>query len=108
MSDKPVLTNWQKHYEAAVEDRKLEDRRETHLLDWLFDGFTHCKFGSKEWCQSYLTNARETIIAQDAEIASLRGRVEELTRENEALRSKVGKLEEDIDDIHRQRDYQHE
>lgn len=51
--------------------------RNTHLLDWLQDGHTHCQHGTKEWCEAYLHNARAVITAQDAEIARLRGREEE-------------------------------
>jgi hypothetical protein len=64
--------------------------RNTHLLDWLQDGHTHCQHGTKEWCEAYLHNARSVIMAQDAEIARLRGREEEyrkaLEEAQEALR----------------------
>lgn len=33
----------------------------THLLAWLPHGYDHCRYGSREWCESYLNNAVETI-----------------------------------------------
>lgn len=52
--------------------------RNTHLLDWLSDGYTHCQHGTKEWCEGYLHNARDVIKAQDDHIASLAAELAEL------------------------------
>lgn len=37
--------------------------KDTHLMEWLKNGHTHCQHGSKEWCQSYLDSARAYIAA---------------------------------------------
>ena len=39
------------------------DMRNTHLLDWLHEGYTHCKHGSEEWAQAYLNSAKDYIKA---------------------------------------------
>ncbi|TIW04126.1 MAG: hypothetical protein E5V77_01475, partial [Mesorhizobium sp.] len=46
------------------------EMRNTHLLDWLSDGYTHCSYGTKEWCERYLNNARAVIIAQDRTLST--------------------------------------
>jgi len=44
--------------------------RNTHLIDWLSDGWTHCQHGTKEWCEAYIHNARDVIKSQDAALAA--------------------------------------
>ena len=56
---------------AAFEHGPNGMRRNTHLLDWLDDGFMHCQRGSRDWCEEYIKNAAEVIRAQDDHIASL-------------------------------------
>ena len=46
----------------------------THLLSWLPEGYTHCKYGPREWCESYLNNARDVIEAQASELTRLAAR----------------------------------
>ncbi|TIN82725.1 MAG: hypothetical protein E5X94_00810 [Mesorhizobium sp.] len=46
--------------------------RNTHLLDWLADGWTHCQHGTREWCEGYLQNAAAVIADQDAELSRSR------------------------------------
>lgn len=43
----------------------------THLLSWLPGGYTHCRYGTREWCEGYLNNARDVIEAQAAELTRL-------------------------------------
>jgi hypothetical protein len=59
--------------------------RNTHLLDWLSDGHTHCQHGTKEWCEAYLHNARDVISAQDAALASTQEEIARLTLALEPL-----------------------
>jgi len=47
------------------------DMRNTHLLDWLHGGYTHCKYGSEEWAQSYLNSAKDYIKAFEEAASSL-------------------------------------
>jgi hypothetical protein len=60
----------------------MSAERNTHLLDWLSDGHTHCQHGTKEWCEAYLHNARDVISAQDAALVSTQ---EEIARLRKAL-----------------------
>lgn len=46
--------------------------KRTHLESWLSEAYTHCQYGSKEWCEGYLVNALETIREQAAEIDRLK------------------------------------
>ena len=43
----------------------------THLLDWLPGAYDHCKYGSREWCDGYLSNAVEVIQSPAARITVL-------------------------------------
>ena len=54
------------------EVRDAKALKNTHLLEWLKQGYTHCKYGSREWCDSYLSSAHDYIIALEAENERLR------------------------------------
>lgn len=41
---------------------------ETHLMDWLGQGYEHCQHGSKDWCHSYLDSAARYIAALETAI----------------------------------------
>jgi len=60
-------------------------KRNTHLLSWLDDGYTHCQHGSKEWCELYLSNAAEVIRAQDDRIASLEAERDNARRQRDEI-----------------------
>jgi hypothetical protein len=49
----------------------VAEKKDTHLMEWLRDGYTHCQHGSKEWCQSYLDSARSYIEALENHIKEL-------------------------------------
>lgn len=40
--------------------------KNTHLMEWLGEGYGHCQHGAQNWCQSYLDNARDYIEALEA------------------------------------------
>lgn len=56
---------------VAVLREPVAVERNTHLLDWLEQGYTHCQYGSEDWCNAYLLNAAAVIKSQDAELARL-------------------------------------
>ena len=60
-------------------------KRNTHLLSWLDDGYTHCQHDSKEWCELYLSNAAEVIRAQDDRIASLEAERDDARRQRDEI-----------------------
>lgn len=49
--------------------------KDTHLMEWLKDGYTHCQYGSKDWCQSYLNSAHGYIESLEAELIKANERV---------------------------------
>lgn len=72
--------------------------RATHLLSWLEQGYTHCQYGSQEWCEGYLHNAKAVIEEQDVTIAKLTARISKAeadlafhSREDRIFRDYIGR-----------------
>lgn len=70
--------------------------RNTHLLDWLTDGYTHCQHGSKGWCEAYLHNARDTILDQDDALAAKDTAISEMRAELELARNALEDAEDTL------------
>lgn len=49
--------------------------RNTHLLDWLPEGYDHCRLGSKDWAQAYLNSAKDYIKAFESAARSLASKI---------------------------------
>lgn len=43
--------------------------KNTHLMEWLKQGYGHCHHGSKDWCEGYFNSAHDYIIALEAAVA---------------------------------------
>lgn len=63
--------------------------KNTHLMEWLPQGYDHCQRGSRDWCQGYLNSAHEYIAALERALLT----------EREASSAKVGELQDEIDEI---------
>lgn len=49
--------------------------RNTHLLDWLPEGYDHCRLVSKDWAQAYLNSAKDYIEAFESAARSLASKI---------------------------------
>jgi hypothetical protein len=65
-------------------------------MDWLKSGYTHCQYGSEEWCQAYLTNAHDYIVALETEAQCDREYVDAQRCKIEELNDKIDGLESDL------------
>lgn len=63
--------------------------KNTHLMAWLKDGWSHCRMGSKDWAQSYLDSAHDYIEALERNNTAIRLENEALRREVQEVRAKV-------------------
>ena len=62
----------------STDEQKVDVVMFTHLLSWLPQAYDHCQFGSREWCDSYLNNAVDTITALQERIKELELHTEQL------------------------------
>ena len=53
--------------DIKADARPVEDYKDTHLMSWLTQGYMHCQYGSKQWCEGYLMSAYNYIQALEAE-----------------------------------------
>lgn len=56
---------------------RCHSTRNTHLLDWLPEGYDHCRLGSKDWAQAYLNSAKDYIKAFESAARSLMNKIGE-------------------------------
>lgn len=86
---KGLVEEWQARAEAAealLKEAKTvlvpfalrcHATRNTHLLDWLPEGYDHCRLGSKDWAQAYLNSAKDYIKAFEDAARSLMSKIGE-------------------------------
>jgi len=48
---------------------KIASLKNTHLMEWLNQGYGHCQRGSKDWCEGYLRSAKAYIEALEAALS---------------------------------------
>lgn len=65
---------------------EIANMKNTHLMEWLKQGYGHCQRGSKDWCEGYLNGAHDYILALEAAVADVpEAPAPEAVKEDESL-----------------------
>lgn len=70
---------------------EIANMKNTHLMEWLKQGYGHCQRGSKDWCEGYLMSAHDYILALETEIATFTTVTAEMGRIIGDLQSELDK-----------------